>query len=148
MTEARRDSAVRRAIRAATKVEPHELQATVLSFLFVFLLMTAYFIPRPVRDALSSDWTDEQLSWLWTSTFVFSAIAVSIYGAIISRVRFSRIVPGVYMFFALSFVGFYFAGATMSGNDIVNRIYYVWASVFGLFHLSVFWTFMTGLFNK
>jgi AAA family ATP:ADP antiporter len=63
-------------------------------------------------------------------------------------VRFSRIVPSVYIFFALSFVGFYVAGATLSGNDIVNRIYYVWASVFGLFHLSVFWTFMSGLCNK
>src|SRR5210317_182193 len=121
MNNNRQDNALQRAIRAATKVEPNELKATVLSFLFVFVLMAAYFILRPVRDALSSDWTDQQLSWLWTSTFFFSAIAVSIYGAVISRVRFSRIVPGVYLFFALSFVGFYIAGATASGNDIVNR---------------------------
>ncbi len=148
MNESSRGNPLSRAFKVLTKVEPNELQATVLSFLWVFLVMCAWYVLRPVRDALSSDWTNEQLSWLWTSTFVFSALAVSIYGAIISRVRFSRIVPGVYIFFALSFVGFYFAGATMSGNDIVNRIYYVWASVFGLFHLSVFWTFMTGLYNK
>ena len=139
---------VARVIRAATKVEPNELQATVLSFLWVFLVMAAWYILRPVRDALSSDWTDAQLSWLWTSTFFFSALAVSIYGAIISRVRFSRIVPGVYVFFAVSFIGFYIAGATLGSNDIVNRVYYVWTSVFGLFHLSVFWTFMSGLYNK
>lgn len=148
MNESSRGNPFSRAFRVLAKVEPDELQATVLSFLWVFLVMCAWYVLRPVRDALSSDWTNEQLSWLWTSTFVFSALAVSIYGAIISRVRFSRIVPGVYIFFALSFVGFYFAGATMSGNDIVNRIYYVWASVFGLFHLSVFWTFMTGLYNR
>ncbi len=148
MNEANRGNPLSRAFRVLAKVEPNELQATVLSFLWVFLVMCAWYVLRPVRDALSSDWTNEELSWLWTSTFIFSAIAVSIYGAIISRVRFSRIVPGVYIFFALSFVGFYFAGATMSGNDIVNRVYYVWASVFGLFHLSVFWTFMTGLYNK
>ena len=148
MSETRRDSALQRAIRAATKIEPNELKATALSFLWVFLVMSAWYILRPVRDALSSDWTDEQLSWLWTSTFFFSAIAVSVYGAIISRIRFDRIVPGVYLFFALSFIGFYIAGATLSGNDIVNRVYYVWTSVFGLFHLSVFWTFMSGLYNK
>lgn len=140
--------AIERFIRAALKVESNELKATILSFLWVFLVMSAWYILRPVRDSLSSDWTDAQLSWLWTSTFFFSAIAVSIYGAVISRVRFNRIVPGVYLFFALSFVGFYVAGATLSGNDIVNRIYYVWTSVFGLFHLSVFWTFMSGLYNK
>ena len=148
MSEANRGNPLARAFKVLAKVEPNELQATVLSFLWVFLVMSAWYILRPVRDSLSSDWTDEQLSWLWTSTFVFSALAVSVYGAIISRVRFSRIVPGVYVFFALSFIGFYIAGATLSGNDIVNRVYYVWTSVFGLFHLSVFWTFMSGLYNK
>ena len=137
-----------RIIRALAKVEPNELQATVLSFLWVFLVMCAWYILRPVRDALSSDWTDAELSWLWTSTFFFSALAVSVYGAVISRVPFKRIVPGVYGFFAVSFIGFYIAGATLAGNDVVNRVYYVWASVFGLFHLSVFWTFMSGLYNK
>ena len=148
MSEARGDSAVRRAIRAATKVEPHELQATVLSFLFVFLLMTAYFILRPVRDALSSDWTDEQLSWLWTSTFFVSLVAVSVYGAVISRLRLRIIVPGVYTFFAATFVAFYIAGRALGDNDLVNRAYYVWLSVFSLYHLSVFWTFMSGLYNR
>jgi len=148
MNNNRQDNALQRAIRAATKVEPHELKATVLSFLFVFVLMAAYFILRPVRDSLSSDWTDEQLSWLWTSTFFFSVIAVSIYGAVISRIRLRIIVPSVYAFFSLTFVGFYVAGSTLGENDIVNRCYYVWLSVFSLYHLSVFWTFMSGLYNK
>ena len=135
-------------MRAASQVEPSELRATILSFLWVFLVMSAWYTLRPVRDALSSNWTDAELSWLWTSTFVFSAVAVSIYGALISRVRFKRIVPSVYVFFALSFVGFWVAGATNEGNDIVNRVYYVWASIFGLFHLSVFWTYMSDLYTK
>jgi len=143
-----RDSAIGRAVKAATKIELHEIRATLLSFSFVFVLMTAYFILRPVRDALSSEWTDQQLSWLWTSTFFFSLVAVSIYGAIISRVRFRIIVPGVYTFFAATFVGFYVLGSTIGDNDIVNRAYYVWLSVFSLYHLSVFWTFMSGLYNK
>ena len=148
MSESGRSNPLTRIIKAATKVEPNELKATLLSFFFVFSIMTAWFILRPVRDALSSDWTDEQLSWLWTSTFFFSAIAVSVYGAVISQLRFKIIVPSVYTFFAVSFIGFYIAGSMLGDNDLVNRIYYVWASVFGLFHLSVFWTFMSGLYNK
>ena len=50
--------------------------------------------------------------------------------------------------FRLTFVGFYVAGSTLGENDIVNRCYYVWLSVFSLYHLSVFWTFMSGLYNK
>jgi len=148
MTDAVQGNGFTRLVRTATKVEPHELKATLLSFTFVFVLMAAYFILRPVRDALSSDWSDEQLSWLWTSTFVFSAIAVSIYGGVISRLRFNVIVPSVYGIFAATFVGFYIAGSTLGENDYVNRAFYVWLSVFSLFHLSVFWTFMSGLYNK
>ncbi len=135
-------------MNAATKVQPNELKATVLSFSWVFIVMAAYFILRPVRDSLSSDWTDEQLSWLWTSTFFFSAIAVSLYGFIVSNVRFRIIVPVVYGLFAATFLGFYVAGNTLEGNDLVNRTYYVWVSVFALFHLSVFWTYTSGLYNN
>ena len=148
MSEIRNNNPLARVMRAASKVEPNELKATVLSFLWVFLVMCAWYTLRPVRDALSSNWSNEQLTWLWTSTFVFSAIAISIYGGLISRIRFKRIVPGVYLFFALSFVGFWVAGATLEGNDLVNRIYYVWASIFGLFHLSVFWTYMSDVYTK
>ncbi len=148
MSEINRAGPFARLVKAAAKVETHEIGATLLSFLWVFFVMCAWYILRPVRDALSSDWTDAQLSWLWTSTFVFSAIAVSIYGGLISQVRFKRIVPSVYIFFALSFVAFWVAGATLEGNDIVNRVYYVWTSIFSLFHLSVFWTFMSDLYTK
>jgi len=148
MNEPKRDNPLSRIFRAAAKIEPNELKATMLSVLFVSILMTAYFILRPVRDSLSSDWTNEQLSWLWTSTFVFSAIAVSIYGGVISRIRFKIIVPTVYAFFAATFVGFYIAGSALGDNDYVNRAFYVWLSVFSLFHLSVFWTFMSGIYNK
>ena len=148
MNDDARATPLSRLLKTATKIESNEIRATLLSFLFVFSIMAAYFILRPVRDALSSDWTDEQLSWLWTSTFFFSAIAVSIYGAVISHLRLKVIVPAVYVFFSLTLVGFYVAGSTLGENDLLNRAYYVWASVLGLFHLSVFWTFMSGLYNK
>lgn len=148
MVESRRDNPLTRIIRAATRIEANELQATVLSFAFVFVLMTAYFILRPVRDSLSSDWTDEQLSWLWTSTFFISVVAVSLYGGVISRIRMRVIVPSMYAFFALTFVGLYVAGQSFGDNDLVNRAYYVWLSVFSLYHLSIFWTFMSGLYNR
>ncbi|MEX0707426.1 MAG: MFS transporter [Woeseia sp.] len=142
------ESPLKNAIRAATKIEPHELKATLLSFSFVFILMAAYFILRPVRDALSSEWTDAELSWLWTATFGFSVLAVSLYGAIIPHVRFRRLVPGVYIFFAATFVGFYFGSSLLPDPTWVDKTFYVWLSVFSLFHVSVFWSFMSGLFNK
>jgi AAA family ATP:ADP antiporter len=142
------DGPFSRIVRALTKVEPNELRATVLSFLFVFILMTAYFILRPVRDAMASDWSRAEVSWLWTSTFIFSVIAVTVYGGVISRIRFSRVVPGVYGFFATTFALFYFGSTFVANPTVVDKVFYVWLSVFSLFHVSVFWSFMSGLYSK
>ena len=133
---------------AATKIERHELKATLLSFAFVFILMASYFILRPVRNAMASDWTDAELSQLWTATFVFSLIAVSVYGGIIPRVKFRWLVPGVYVFFALTFLAF-FLGATVGERPrYINEAFYVWVSVFSLFHVSVFWSFMSDIYSR
>jgi len=139
---------VSRILKAAAKVEPNEVRATILSFIFVFTLMAAYFIIRPVRDAMASDWTRAETSWLWTATFFFSVIGVSLYGFIISRVSFSKVVPGVYVFFAASFAAFYLASGMSADPTLVDKVFYVWLSVFSLFHVSVFWSFMSGLFSK
>ena len=135
-------------INLSTRIKPNEIRATLLSFSFVFLLMTAYFILRPVRDAMSSDWTDTELSWLWTSTFFFSFLAVSLYGEIISRIKFNYVVPGVYVFFSISFFAFNFLSLILIDTDIINKIFYVWLSVFSLFHVSVFWSFISNIFSK
>ena len=142
------DGPIARIVKAATKVEANELRATVLSFLFVFILMAAYFILRPVRDAMASDWGRAEVSWLWTSTFVFSVIAVAVYGGVISRIRFSRVVPSVYGFFATTFAAFYFGSNFVADSTVVDKVFYVWLSVFSLFHVSVFWSFMSGLFSR
>lgn len=134
--------------RSVAKIEPNEMKATGLSFAVVFLLMAAYFILRPVRDAMASDWTQEEVNWLWTATFLFSVIAVSVYGAVIPRVRFSRLVPGVYTFFAVTFLAFYAAATSLEQPALSNKVFYVWLSVFSLFHVSVFWSFMSGVFNR
>ncbi len=135
-------------INLLTRMRPNEIRATLVSFAFVFLLMTAYFILRPVRDAMSSDWSDTELSWLWTSTFFFSFLAVSLYGEIISRIKFNYVVPGVYVFFSITFFAFNFLSLILIDQDFINKIFYVWLSVFSLFHVSVFWSFISNIFSK
>jgi AAA family ATP:ADP antiporter len=135
-------------MRVASKVEPNEIKAVFLSFSFVFTLMASYYILRPIRDAMSSDWSDAELSTLFTATFVLSFVAVALYGAACSRIKIGRLVPGIYGLFALSFIGFYFAIQMLSGTPSINKVFFVWISIFSLFHVSVFWSFMADIFNK
>ncbi|MBT4521432.1 MAG: MFS transporter [Halieaceae bacterium] len=132
----------------ACDIQPREVRATLSSFVLVLTLMAAYYLLRPVRDAMASDWTDAELSWLWTFTFFFSAIAVTVYGGAVANVRFRRLVPAVYGFFALSFVLFYLGTQLLPSRTLLDKSFYVWISVFSLFHISVFWSFMADLFSR
>ena len=137
-----------RIFRGATRIEPEEARAAILSFSFLFLLMLAYNILKPVRDALAPEWSDVELASLWTINFFFSAIAVSIYGYAVSRGKLKKVIPGVYAFFALSFVLFYVGASSSQDGELINKAFYVWLSLFSLFHISVFWSLMSDIFSK
>lgn len=135
-------------LRIVSKVEGHEIKAVVGSFLFVVVLMSAYYILRPVRDAMASDWTDAEVSWLWTLNFFISTAVVAVYGVLVSRFQLRLLVPSIYAIFALTFLSFFALVSTMADRTLVDKSFYVWVSVFSLFHISVFWSFMSDLFSK
>ena len=139
---------ISRLLKRVSRIEAHEVNATLSSFLFVVILMSAYYILRPVRDAMASDWSDAEVSWLWTINFFISTAVVALYGVAVSRFRFQLLVPTVYGFFALTFVVFYVAASGSVDRTLIDKSFYVWVSVFSLLHISVFWSFMSDLFNK
>ena len=141
-------SSFRRLVNKLIKVESHEIPAALTSFLFVLTLMAAYYVLRPVRDAMSSDWTDAELSWLWTLNFFLSSAAVLLYGFVVSRVNLRKLIPGIYIFFAASFLLFYLATHWFDDIDLVDKSFYVWVSFFALFHVSVFWSFMSDIYSS
>ena len=141
-------SYLKRYINKAVKIEPNEIRAVLVSFAFIFSILAAYYIIRSVRDGMSSDWSDAELSTIWTFTFFISFLVVSFYGYIYSKVRFKYLVPGVYGFFALSFVLLFLLINFFPELNLINQIFYVWVSVFSLLNISVFWSFMADTYNK
>jgi len=137
-----------RIMKSASKIEHNELRSVLVSFLLVFCLMFAWYLLRPVRDAMASEWSDAEVSFLWNINFFISAGVVAMYGIAVARVEFRKLVPGVYAFFGLSFVAFYIAADSITNTVLLDKIFYVWVSVFSLFHVSVFWSFMSDLFSK
>lgn len=145
--QAAQDGIIARAARALSEIEPNELKATLVATLFVFILMASYYILRPVRDAMASDWTDSEVSFLWNINFFVSAGIVAVYGFAVSRARLRYVIPAMYGFFAITFIAFYFGVSLLADRDLVDKVFYLWVSVFALFHISVFWTFMADTFN-
>ncbi|HEY5623246.1 MAG TPA: hypothetical protein VIV14_05760, partial [Gammaproteobacteria bacterium] len=137
-----------RFLKTATMIEANEARTVAFSFTFVFILMAAYYILRPVRDAMASDWTNTEIAVLWNIQLVLSTAVVALYGLLCSRIRFKLLVPAVYILFAASFVAFYFGTSFVDNAVLVDKAFYLWVTVFALLHLSVFWSFMSDVFNK
>jgi AAA family ATP:ADP antiporter len=135
-------------MKTLSKIEPNEIKASFASFGFVFILMASYYILKPVRDAMASDWSDAEVATLWTINFFLTFIVTFLYGAALSVSRLKVVVPGVYAFFALTFIIFASGNGRVADPILVDKAFYVWVSLFALFHVSVFWSFMADLFNK
>lgn len=133
--------------RAATLIEANETRAVTMSFATVFTVMAAYYFLRPVRDSMASDWSDAEISQLWTIQFFLSAALVMVYGYVCSRIRFRLLVPAIYGFYAVTFALFYLGSSFVSNDVVLDKSFYVWVSLFSLFHLSVFWSFMADTFS-
>ncbi|MBK1853654.1 MFS transporter [Verrucomicrobiaceae bacterium 5K15] len=131
-----------------TQIKPSEMKAALTAFFFIFVLMASYMIMKPVRDALPSNWGDVSLAQQWTLTFLVSIVAVSIYNVCASKISLRVLVPGVFVFFSISFTGLFLAYRSGVEVTLLGKIFYVWSSVFSLFHISVFWSFMSQLYTK
>jgi AAA family ATP:ADP antiporter len=134
--------------RSATLIEANETRAATMSFLTGFTVMSAYFFLRPVRDSMASDWSDSEISQLWTIQFFLSLGLVMLYGLACSKIRFRYLVPAVYSFYAVTFALFFLGSNLVTDAVLLDKSFYVWVSLFSLFHLSVFWSFMADTFNS
>jgi AAA family ATP:ADP antiporter len=72
--------------------------------------------------------------------------AVPLYGALVARLPRRRFIPAVYHFFVVNIALFWLLLTLDISKVEVARVFFVWISVFNLFVVSVFWSFMADLF--
>lgn len=129
------------------KVEQEEIRPLLWSFSYFFVLLCSYYILRPLRDEMGISGGIEHLQWLFTGTFVAMLAAVPLFGWISSRYPRQRFLPLVYLFFIVNLLIFYLLFHSGGDHTWVARAFFIWTSVFNLFIVSVFWSFMTDLFT-
>jgi len=127
---------------------PDELPAALWAFVYFFALLAAYYVLRPLRDEMGIQVGPDALHELFTSVFLTMLAIVPIFGWLTRRFERRRLLPWLYGFFILNLLGFYEVLA-LSGDQSpwVARAFFVWVSVFNLFAISVFWSFMADLFD-
>ena len=129
-------------------VRPEEVRSLLWSFAYFFCLLAGYYVLRPLRDEMGVAGGVRNLQWLFTATFLTLLAAVPLYGALVARVPRRRFIPVVYHFFVVTLAMFWLLLGFGVERQVVARVFFVWISVFNLFAVSVFWSFMADLFSS
>jgi ATP:ADP antiporter, AAA family len=137
-----------RGLAALFAIDRRERAALLLAFLYFFGLLTSYYMLRSVREAMGVRFGPENYSWLYTGTFLVMLLAQPVYGALVSRWPRRLFIPAVYAFFLLCIVGFHLAWQVDAWRDAMAPTFYIWLSVMVLFTVSVFWSYMTDIFDE
>jgi AAA family ATP:ADP antiporter len=139
-------AALHRALARVVNVRPPEARALAWSFAYFFCLLAGYYVLRPLRDEMGIAGGVRNLPWLFTATFLVMLAVVPVYGAVVARLARRLFIPLVYRFFVANIAIFWLALTLDLGTVHVARVFFVWISVFNLFAVSVFWSFMADLY--
>ena len=135
-------------VQRLVQVRPDELRALVWSFLYFFSLLCSYYILRPVRDEMGIQGGVENLQWVFTGTFIVMLAAVPLYGWAVARLPRRRLLPAVYLFFIANLLVFHVLMRAGIAPAATAQAFFIWVSVFNLFVVSVFWSFMADIFSN
>jgi AAA family ATP:ADP antiporter len=139
---------LRHFVERATAVRPGEGAAALWSFGYFFCILASYYVLRPVRDEMGVAAGVERLPWLFTGTFLAMLATVPVFGALAARYPRRTLLPVVYAFFIACIVGLFALLRSGAAPRWAPAAFFIWLSVFNLFVVSVFWSFMADIWRE
>jgi len=133
-------------IERLVRVEHGEWPRLAIAFCYFFFLLGGYFMLRPIRGTVAAN-NSEILHLLYTGTFLTMLAIVPAFGFLVSRFRRGQFIPAIYLFFLFNLVLFIMGFRDDDTPLWMQRTFYIWLSVFNLFVVSIFWSFMADIFK-
>jgi AAA family ATP:ADP antiporter len=151
-TENRSKSAFVRLASRTLGIEPGEFVAVAWSFAYFFCILSSYFMLRSVREAMAIVSGVTNIPWLFTGTFTLMLLVTPVFGWLTSKFPRRVFLPWIYYFFVANILIFFAVFTYAQNNEIsqiwISRAFFIWLSVFNLFVVSVFWSFMADIYTR
>jgi AAA family ATP:ADP antiporter len=131
-------------------VRPNEVPALAWSWLYIFSLLSSYYIMRPIRDQMGVAGGVNNLQWLFTGTLIGMLLLNLPFSWLVKTLPREKFIPISYRFFGANILLFALALylATPEQTIWVGRIFFIWTSVFNLFVVSIFWQMIVDIFTS
>ncbi|HJU73724.1 MAG TPA: MFS transporter [Gemmatimonadaceae bacterium] len=137
-------SPVIRLIQKAVDVREEEATALFWSCTYFFFVLSSYYIIRPLRDAMGTAGGTRNLQWLFLGTMTAMLIVHPPFAALVTKFPRRTFVAWANRFFIANLAIFYVLMRFLPESQLVwvGRAFFIWAAVYNLFVISVFWSVM------
>jgi AAA family ATP:ADP antiporter len=137
------------AARRLIAVRPEEVPALAWAWLYIFAVLSSYYIMRPIREQMGVAGGVNNLQWLFTATLAGLLLLNVPFGYLVKTLPRTRFIPITYRFFAVNILLFAIVlrFADAANSVWIGRAFFVWISIFNLFVVSVFWALVVDVFN-
>lgn len=141
------------------KLFTREQFITVFSFLWLFTLMTSYYIIKPIRETLLNEMPPESFPYILITIMIVILGVNCIYDLLARLLSSSSLITVVTVFFAGGFIVFSFVidmefpvvnfpvWGEHPGRYIIVVAYYLYVCIYNLFIVTVFWSFVNEVFR-
>jgi AAA family ATP:ADP antiporter len=152
-----------RVLQKLTGLSEKDAPQAGIAFIFFFCVLASYYIVQPMRDELGLLIGKEYLPRLLIASLLVMLIVNPIFAYLLNRSGRVRLVKSVYRFFAANIVLFVLvfkyleAAGQMASHGEATRVsgfafgfsclFFLWAGVFNLFAMSVFWALMADIYT-
>jgi AAA family ATP:ADP antiporter len=129
------------------EVRRGEAGTALLMALNIFLLLTCYYIIKPVREALilSVPGGAEIKSYASAGQVILLLFFIPAYSAFANRVNRIRLITWVTAFFIACLIGFYLlAQARLPSLGVV---FFLWIGIFNMMIVAQFWSFANDIYT-
>jgi AAA family ATP:ADP antiporter len=145
-----RASAFHRLLNKIIDVGPNEIPALAWCWLFIFSLLSSYYILRPIRDQMGVAGGVNNLQWLFTGTLIGMLVLNLPFSYLVKTYPREKFIAISYRFFSANILLFALAlySATPEQTIWIGRIFFIWTSIFNLFVVSIFWQMIVDIFTS
>src|SRR5215470_13261187 len=124
----RKPNKILRLLNRMIDVRPAELRVLGWSWLYIFSVLSAYYILRPIRDDMGVAGGVENLQWLFTGTLLGMMAVNPPFAALVARLPRARFIALTYRFFIANLLLFtvLLHAASAEQNIWLGRVFFIW----------------------
>jgi len=136
-------------LKIITVIYPGEGITAFLLTLNIFLLLAAYYIIKPVREAFILAGKGAEIkSYLSAAIAVLLIFVVKAFSSVSSRFPRQKLISWVTLFFISNLVIFYGLSYTEIDLGTMGIIFFIWVGIFNVLVVAQFWAFANDIYTE